>query len=195
MRLLASSPQHRSLLAVPFLAAMLVFPAIAQTGPNTNSGAPPSQAESTPDTAPVGPNAAPGESTSPPTGPNAAPGESTSQQTDPNAPSRDSQPANPDANAAPEPPKSTILINIDKASQEMIVFVDGVELYTWPVSTGIRGYSTPSGTYTTTSMNEIWYSKQWDNAPMPHAIFFTKKGHAIHGTLEEKKLGNAASHG
>jgi hypothetical protein len=77
----------------------------------------------------------------------------------------------------------------------MTVFVDGVELYTWPVSTGIRGYSTPSGTYTTTSMNEIWYSKQWDNAPMPHAIFFTKKGHAIHGTLETKKLGKAASHG
>jgi hypothetical protein len=77
----------------------------------------------------------------------------------------------------------------------MTVFVDGVELYTWPVSTGIRGYSTPSGTYTTTSMNEIWYSKQWDNAPMPHAVFFTKKGHAIHGTLEEKKLGKAASHG
>jgi hypothetical protein len=44
-------------------------------------------------------------------------------------------------------------------------------------------------------MNEIWYSKQWDNAPMPHAIFFTKKGHAIHGTLETKKLGKAASHG
>jgi hypothetical protein len=30
---------------------------------------------------------------------------------------------------------------------------------------------------------------------MPHAIFFTKKGHAIHGTLDEKNLGNAASHG
>jgi hypothetical protein len=44
-------------------------------------------------------------------------------------------------------------------------------------------------------MNEIWYSKQWDNAPMPHAIFFTKQGHAIHGTLDEKRLGNAASHG
>ena len=48
---------------------------------------------------------------------------------------------------------------------------------------------------TASSMNEIWYSKQWDNAPMPHAIFFTKKGHAIHGTLEERNLGNAASHG
>jgi hypothetical protein len=77
----------------------------------------------------------------------------------------------------------------------MTVFVDGVELYSWPVSTGLRGYSTPSGTYTASSMNKIWYSKQWDNAPMPNAIFFTKDGHAIHGTLEEKNLGKAASHG
>ena len=44
-------------------------------------------------------------------------------------------------------------------------------------------------------MNEIWYSKQWDNAPMPHAVFFTKEGHAIHGTAEVKRLGKPASHG
>jgi hypothetical protein len=56
-------------------------------------------------------------------------------------------------------------------------------------------YSTPSGTYTASSMNEIWYSKQWDNAPMPHAVFFTKEGHAIHGTNEVRRLGRPASHG
>jgi hypothetical protein len=95
----------------------------------------------------------------------------------------------------PEQPKSSIVINIDKAAQEMTVFVDGVELYSWPVSTGAQGYSTPSGSYTASSMNKIWYSKQWDNAPMPHAIFFTKKGHAIHGTKEVKNLGKPASHG
>jgi hypothetical protein len=44
-------------------------------------------------------------------------------------------------------------------------------------------------------MNKIWYSKQWDNAPMPNAIFFTKKGHAIHGTNEVRNLGRPASHG
>jgi len=90
---------------------------------------------------------------------------------------------------------SQILINIDKSRQEMSVFVDGIEKYTWPVSTGKRGYSTPSGTYAASSMNEIWYSKQWDNAPMPHAIFYMKDGHAIHGTLEERNLGKPASHG
>jgi hypothetical protein len=88
-----------------------------------------------------------------------------------------------------------ILVVINKPTQEMKVFVDDVERYSWKVSTGIRRYDTPSGTYTARSMNEIWYSKQWDDAPMPHAIFFTKKGHAIHGTEETKRLGRPASHG
>jgi len=88
-----------------------------------------------------------------------------------------------------------VLINVDKATQKMTVFLDDVQQYEWPVSTGLPGYTTPSGTYTTSSMNKIWYSREWDNAPMFHAIFFTKRGHAIHGTVEERKLGKAASHG
>jgi hypothetical protein len=90
---------------------------------------------------------------------------------------------------------SAVIINIDKTRQSMTVFLDGIERYVWPVSTGQPGYSTPSGTYTASSMNEIWYSKQWDNAPMPHAVFFTREGHAIHGTNEVKRLGKPASHG
>ena len=66
---------------------------------------------------------------------------------------------------------SAVVINIDKTNQKMTVFLDGIETYVWSISTGKGGYSTPSGTYTATSMNEIWYSKQWDNAPMPHSIF------------------------
>lgn len=90
---------------------------------------------------------------------------------------------------------SHILIAIDKAKQAMSVFVDGSKKYDWRVSTGRPGYSTPSGTYTATSMNEVWYSKEWDNAPMPHAIFFMTDGHAIHGSYEVKSLGKPASHG
>src|SRR5262245_6644118 len=93
------------------------------------------------------------------------------------------------------PVSPTVLINIDKTRQRMTVFLDGAKRYDWPVSTGQRGYSTPSGSFTASSMNEIWYSKQWDNAPMPHAVFFTKEGHAIHGTNEVKRLGRPASHG
>ena len=124
--------------------------------------------------------------------PNGQPG-----TTAPAIPTHASPPSAPPAQnpKAVEPPASKILIMIDKPMQELKVFVDNVERYTWEVSTGLRGYNTPSGTYTARSMNEIWYSKQWDDAPMPHAIFFTKKGHAIHGTDETKKLGRPASHG
>jgi L,D-transpeptidase-like protein len=81
---------------------------------------------------------------------------------------------------------SSVVIGIDKARQRMTVSVDGVQQYEWPVSTGRAGYSPPSGTYTPTSMNEVWYSQEWDNAPMPHAIFIMKDGHAIHGSYEVK---------
>ncbi|HXW73029.1 MAG TPA: L,D-transpeptidase [Methylocella sp.] len=88
-----------------------------------------------------------------------------------------------------------VLVDIDKTNQRMTVSVNGLERYEWPVSTGRAGYSTPSGTYTATSMNEIWYSKQWDNSPMPHSIFFIKDGHAIHGSFDVKNLGRPVSHG
>jgi lipoprotein-anchoring transpeptidase ErfK/SrfK len=93
------------------------------------------------------------------------------------------------------PPASKVLLIIDKPAQKMKVYVDDVELYSWKVSSGLPGHATPSGAYTASSMNEMWYSKEWDDAPMPHAIFFTKEGHAIHGTEETKKLGRPASHG
>ncbi len=39
------------------------------------------------------------------------------------------------------------------------------------------------------------YSKEWDDAPMRHSIFFTKMGHAIHGSYETKNIGSPVSHG
>jgi lipoprotein-anchoring transpeptidase ErfK/SrfK len=96
---------------------------------------------------------------------------------------------------APGAKGSSVLIAIDKAKQKMSVFIDGIKKYDWRVSTGRPGYSTPSGTYAATSMNEVWYSKEWDNAPMPHSIFFMMDGHAIHGSYEVKSLGRPVSHG
>jgi lipoprotein-anchoring transpeptidase ErfK/SrfK len=195
MRLLTCSQTLRSLLAVPALLAMLAVPAMAEPNPSADPAAPSaSQSESAPASVPPGSDAAQTEQNAEDQAPDATTGEAKPEDTDSNAAKPEGTEPSADQ-AATEAPKSSILVNIDKSTQEMTVFVDGVELYTWPVSTGTRGYSTPSGTYTASSMNEIWYSKQWDNAPMPHAVFFTKKGHAIHGTLDEKNLGNAASHG
>src|ERR1700716_423531 len=90
---------------------------------------------------------------------------------------------------------ANVAITIDKNAQLMTVAVDGVERYQWPVSTGIPSRETPNGTFQTFRMEEDHYSKEFDDAPMPHAIFFTKIGHAIHGTDSENRLGTPASHG
>jgi len=88
-----------------------------------------------------------------------------------------------------------VVIKVDKLNQRMTVSVDGSQRWQWPVSTGVRGHDTPSGAYTTFRMEKEHFSKEWDDAPMPHSIFFTMKGHAIHGSMYTKYLGRPASHG
>ena len=91
--------------------------------------------------------------------------------------------------------QAKISITIDKDAQVMTVAVDGVQRYHWPVSTGIPSRETPNGSFRAFRMEEEHYSKEFDDAPMPHSIFFTKIGHAIHGTDSEGRLGTPASHG
>ena len=93
------------------------------------------------------------------------------------------------------PASARLLIEIDKSSQRMIVSQDGVRIHVWPVSTGLRRYDTPSGSYTPFRMEKDHFSREWDDAPMPHSIFFTGRGHAIHGTDHVRNLGRPASHG
>jgi hypothetical protein len=96
---------------------------------------------------------------------------------------------------AGHPAQAKVDITIDKNNQMMTVSVDGVQRYHWPVSTGIPSRETPSGTFRAFRMEESHFSKEFDDAPMPHSIFFTKIGHAIHGTDVEGRLGTPASHG
>jgi hypothetical protein len=91
--------------------------------------------------------------------------------------------------------QAKVSITIDKDAQMMTVAVDGVARYQWPVSTGNPSHETPNGSFRTFRMEEDHYSKEFDDAPMPHSIFFTKIGHAIHGTDSEGKLGVPVSHG
>ena len=91
--------------------------------------------------------------------------------------------------------QAKIAITVDKNNQMMTVAVDGVERYHWPVSTGNPSHETPNGSFRTFRMEADHFSKEFDDAPMPHSIFFTKIGHAIHGTDSEGRLGTPASHG
>jgi hypothetical protein len=90
---------------------------------------------------------------------------------------------------------AAVVITVDKSTQEMTVQVDGATRWQWKVSTGRSGHDTPNGTFRAVSMDADHYSKKYDNAPMPHSIFFTNIGHAIHGSFALRRLGTPASHG
>ena len=160
--------RHCRLLSVAALGAMLAFAASAQTGSESQ----------TPST--VTPSAeTQSESQGAPTSSNPA-------TPKPNAASTTTQPRKA---AVPD-----ILIVVSKPTQIMTVTVDGHVRYRWRVSTGATHYSTPDGSYTPFRMELMHYSREWDNAGMPHAIFFTQRGHSIHGS-DHPGLGTNVSHG
>ena len=88
-----------------------------------------------------------------------------------------------------------VYIRVDKTTQRITVSVDGEQRYSWPVSTGMADYATPTGAFTPSRLAREHYSREWDNAPMPYSIFFTDAGHAIHGSQAVARLGTPASHG
>jgi L,D-transpeptidase catalytic domain len=90
---------------------------------------------------------------------------------------------------------AAVQVTIDKSTQRMMVAVDGSLRWVWPVSTGRPSHDTPSGHYTAFRMEADHFSKEWDDAPMPHSIFFSQTGHAIHGYLNTRRIGTPASHG
>jgi lipoprotein-anchoring transpeptidase ErfK/SrfK len=92
------------------------------------------------------------------------------------------------------PALADVRIRVDKSSQTMTVAVDGWSQYRWPVSTAKRGYHTPTGSWRPKRLERSWYSRKYDNAPMPNSIFFLG-GYAIHGTTHVSQLGRPASRG
>lgn len=89
--------------------------------------------------------------------------------------------------------KAEVFITIDKSDQTMYVETL-TDTYEWPISTGRKGFNTPSGQYKPYLLKRLHYSKKYDNAPMPWSIFF-HEGYAIHATGEVERLGSPASHG
>ena len=86
-----------------------------------------------------------------------------------------------------------VLIVVDKSQQLMAVETD-TDSYVWEVSTGRKGYNTPTGVFKPYLMKPMHYSKKYDDAPMPFSIFF-EGGYAIHATYDINRLGRPASHG
>jgi hypothetical protein len=91
--------------------------------------------------------------------------------------------------------QADVVITVDKSTQQVTVAVDGATRFQWKVSTGRIGHDTPNGTFHALYLDADHHSKKYDDAPMPHSIFFTDQGHALHGTFSERALGSPASHG
>jgi hypothetical protein len=89
---------------------------------------------------------------------------------------------------------AVVHINVDLNAQRMHVVSDSGASYDWPVSTGRPGHATPRGTFHPQAMYTMVHSFKYNNAPMPHSIFFYGQ-YAIHGTTAVGSLGHVASHG
>ena len=92
------------------------------------------------------------------------------------------------------PAQARIDIHVDKAAQRMAVVENGVLRHVWRVSTARSGKVTPNGHFRPQSMRVMHRSSIYNNAPMPHSIFYSGN-YAIHGTVQTSRLGSPASAG
>ncbi len=79
-------------------------------------------------------------------------------------------------------------------TQNLTVSEHGDVTHSWPISSGTADHPTPRGSFRPQWTAKIWYSKKYDNAPMPNAVFING-GVAIHATYATRMLGRPASHG
>jgi hypothetical protein len=89
-------------------------------------------------------------------------------------------------------PQGPLMILISIPEQMMHVYRNGILIGRSTVSTGSKGHDTPGGVFSILEKNKTYYSKKYDNAPMPNMQRLTWSGIAMHsGQLP----GYAASHG
>ena len=95
--------------------------------------------------------------------------------------------------AASAPAHARVEISVDLDRQRMTIVKNHGETIVWKISSGRRGFETPTGRFIVQRMDAEHFSDEYDQAPMPFAIFFSR-GLAIHGT-SERGLGSPRSHG
>jgi lipoprotein-anchoring transpeptidase ErfK/SrfK len=172
------------IIAVASFLLALASPASAATRDQgadaaTNTPAPAVAAVTTPDADEVAPGDPASDNLEKPSGP---------------VPSEATEPVVPAATPPPPPPEPTLIAAIDLSEQKMTVKVNGEFRYSWPISSGTAQHPTPTGTFRPEWTSKMWYSRKYDWAPMPNAVFING-GVAVHGTYAVSRLGSPASHG
>jgi len=95
---------------------------------------------------------------------------------------------------ASAPCQATVRISVDLDAQRLTATRDDGGTVVWKISSGRPGYQTPTGHFSVMRLDADHYSDEYDQAPMPCAMFFSPRGLAIHGSYE-RGLGSPRSHG
>ncbi|HEY8137360.1 MAG TPA: L,D-transpeptidase [Methylocystis sp.] len=91
------------------------------------------------------------------------------------------------------PALANVGIRVDLGRQRITIVKNNEPPIVWKISSGRPGYETPTGRFIMQRMDADHFSDEYDQAPMPYAIFFSR-GLAIHGSTQPG-LGRPASHG
>ena len=77
-------------------------------------------------------------------------------------------------------PAGPVLIYVDLSRQRATVYRNGVRIAVTTISSGKRGFKTPTGVFTILQKDARHRSKKYDNAPMPFQERLTWDGIALH---------------
>jgi hypothetical protein len=89
-------------------------------------------------------------------------------------------------------PAGPMTIVVDLAAQRARIYRDGTQIGVTTISSGRRGYETPTGVFTILQKAREHRSRKYDDAPMPFMQRLTWGGIALHGG---RVPGHPASHG
>ncbi|MBA2248275.1 MAG: L,D-transpeptidase [Chloroflexia bacterium] len=94
-----------------------------------------------------------------------------------------------------------ISVVVDLSQQTAYVYSGGKVIRSTLVNTGKSGFATPTGTFYINSkyryddMRGREGGESWDVRNVPYAMYFTNRGHALHGAPWAKSFGTPRSHG
>jgi hypothetical protein len=78
------------------------------------------------------------------------------------------------------PPRPPISMVVNLRTQRAYIYRDGIRIRSTPISTGKRGYRTPTGTFSVLEKQKVHHSNKYDNAPMPFMQRLSWYGLALH---------------
>jgi lipoprotein-anchoring transpeptidase ErfK/SrfK len=107
----------------------------------------------------------------------------------------------PSLAAAPAPPNSDRSIVVSLSQQALWVYEGGEVIDSTYVSTGTEKFATPTGLYyvntkvDSQTMEGVLGGEYYNVPDVPYVMYFTDRGHAIHGAYWHDNFGSVMSHG